>query len=109
VTRLGVFVLLVAVLPSAAFAQDAQLSADELAKKLANPISSLISVPFQLNYDDGYADNGSRWTLNVQPVVPFELNANWNLISRTILPIISQSGGGERTTGLGDVTQSLFF
>jgi len=53
--------------------------------------SSLISVPFQVNYDDGYAGDGSRWTLNIQPVVPFAISAKWNLISRTIVPIISQN------------------
>jgi len=111
VTRAIPLVLLMAVLPSGIFAQEAphELSAQELAKKLANPVSSLVSVPFQLNYDDGYASDGSRWTLNVQPVVPFAITAKWNLISRTIVPIISHEADGDRTTGLGDITQSLFF
>ena len=110
-TKAGVLVLLLAVLPSAALSQQPPEgpSADELAKKLSNPVSALISVPFQLNFDDGYADGGSRWTLNIQPVVPFGLGPKWNLISRTIVPILSQSDGGDRTTGLGDITQSLFF
>jgi len=86
----------------------------ELAKKLANPIAALISVPFQLNYnqDIGPADDGTRWTLNFQPVIPIELNQDWNIISRTILPIVSQndvaSGSGSQT-GIGDVFQSFFF
>jgi hypothetical protein len=84
------------------------IEADELAKKLSNPVSSLISVPFQLNFDDGYAGGGSRWTMNIQPVAPFSLNAKWNVISRTILPVITQ-GGNKRNSGLGDIVQSFFF
>src|SRR5436189_4327889 len=63
--------------------------AAELAKKLNNPVASLISVPFQFNWDEGYGPNDSgRFTLNVQPVVPISLNKDWNLIIRTIVPII---------------------
>jgi len=86
----------------------------ELAKKLANPVASLISVPFQANYDSniGPDEEGSVWRINIQPVVPFKLNDNWNLISRTILPIIDQqdipvAGSGE--SGIGDIVQSFFF
>ena len=56
-------------------AQDSDAEAD-LAQQLANPVSSLISVPFQLNYDQdiGPLDDGDRWTLNIQPVIPISLN-----------------------------------
>ncbi|MBF8179785.1 transporter [Herminiimonas contaminans] len=85
----------------------------ELAKKLSNPVAALISVPLQYNYDHHYGPdkNGHKSYLNVQPVVPISLNADWNVISRTIVPIASQSGviPGSSESGLGDVTQSLFF
>lgn len=86
--------------------------AQELAKKLSNPVASLISVPFQSNFDFGMGTgSGWRYTLNFQPVVPFRLNAKWNLISRTILPIVHQHNVANIGTqsGLGDVTQSFFF
>lgn len=87
-------------------------SAAELAKKLANPIASLISVPLQNNTDIGIGENnGSRNTLNMQPVVPIKLNENLNLISRLVLPIVSQydvTGNGNSETGLGDSVLSGF-
>jgi hypothetical protein len=92
----------------------AQDSASALAKQLANPVAALISVPFQLNYDQniGPDDDGDRWLMNVQPVVPITLNEDWNVISRTILPIVSQSDvypGAGSQSGIGDVVQSVFF
>ncbi len=90
----------------------AQQSADALAKQLANPIASLTSVPMQLNYDDGFGTDGYKYTLNVQPVIPVSISEDWNMISRTILPIIGQDniypGAGDQF-GFGDTTQSLFF
>lgn len=85
--------------------------ADELSKQLSNPVASLISVPFQSNFDwgAGAQNDGFAYTLNVQPVIPITLNEDWNLISRTILPIAYRDylpDGSE--FGLGDTTQSFF-
>ena len=87
-------------------------SGAELAKKLSNPIASLISVPFQLNYDSGYgaAGDGSRLLLNVQPVIPFKLNDSWNLISRTIVPLDNRDFDDTGFSfAVGDIVQSFFF
>ncbi|SFH78875.1 transporter [Albimonas pacifica] len=96
---------------SAAAPAAAQESAEELAKKLANPVASLISVPFQFNWDGGYGpQDGQKAFVNIQPVVPIDLNEDWNLISRTILPVAWQDDvvPGTDQFGLGDVVQSLF-
>jgi hypothetical protein len=88
-------------------------SAEELAKKLSNPVASLISVPFQNNTDWGIGpNNGSKNTLNIQPVVPISINPNLNMIVRVILPVIAQrdiTGPGTSQTGLSDVTATAFF
>jgi hypothetical protein len=85
----------------------------ELAKQLQNPVASLISVPFQNNFEFNLGPNGDgfKYTLNFQPVIPVSLSKDWNLIIRTIVPIISQDDviPGTSQSGLGDITQSLFF
>ncbi|MBT2134373.1 hypothetical protein KK137_08520 [Croceibacterium sp. LX-88] len=87
--------------------------AQQLAKDLANPISSMISLPFQFNVDGGLGESdGVRSTMNIQPVIPVGLGEDWNLIIRTIVPIIHQQDVVEPASsqfGLGDTLQSFFF
>ncbi len=105
--------ILLAFLAPAGVAIAQQPSADELARSLSNPVASLISVPFQYNYDYGFgSEDGSRNTLNIQPVVPASISDDWNLITRVILPVVYQddvSGDSGSQFGLGDTTPTLFF
>jgi opacity protein-like surface antigen len=82
-----------------------------LAVASQNPIANLISVPFQnnTNFNVGPFDR-IQDILNIQPVIPMTLNSDWNLISRTIVPLISQPSPifDSSTYGIGDITQSLF-
>jgi len=123
--KLTITVLLMLLVPTLCFAAEptptpppgdapaAVNDAAELARKLSNPIAALISVPFQNNFDFGGGpnDDGFRYTLNIQPVAPFTLTEEWNLITRTIVPFIHQEDmiGNSSQTGLGDIVQSFFF
>jgi hypothetical protein len=91
----------------------AELSAEELAKLAQNPVANLISVPFQYNANLNYGpQKDTQSILNIQPVIPFELNKDWNLITRTIVPVIWQPGlapGESSTSGIGGTQFSAFF
>lgn len=87
--------------------------ATELAKKLANPVANLISVPVQYNFADniGLDDEGALNSVNVQPVIPFGLNEDWLVVTRTIIPVMSQNdipAAGQGESGLGDTVSSQF-
>ena len=103
-----------ALLASAARAQpqDAQAQNADLAKQLSNPISSLVSVPFQFNWEQNVGtSDGTRFVLNVQPVIPFSMNQDWNLIVRLIAPFVSQPAlveGESPAGGISDITASFF-
>jgi len=87
-------------------------SAQELAEKLSNPVSGLISVPLQGNLDYGIGPyKGSKFTTNVQPVIPFNLSPKFNLITRYIIPVVDQrdiSSDHSSEFGLSDATVSGF-
>jgi hypothetical protein len=90
----------------------AELTAEELAKLAQNPVGNLISVPFQnnTNYNVGPL-NGNQNILNIQPVIPIEISPEWNIITRTIVPVISQpklSQDSERKNGIGDTAFTAF-
>jgi hypothetical protein len=84
----------------------------DIAKQAQNPIASLISVPFQNNTTFGVGENSSvQNALEIEPVVPFRLTSDWNLITRTIVPLIDQptlAPGLGNVSGIGDVQLSLY-
>ncbi len=93
-------------------AVDQETQQAELAKKLQNPVANLISVPIQNNWDFGIGpEDAMRYTANIQPVIPFSISEDWNVITRTILPVIYAEepveGFGDKF-GLGDTVQSFF-
>jgi hypothetical protein len=90
----------------------AEESATELAKKTQNPVADLITVPFQNNFNLSAGPNDATiYNLNVQPVIPIHLTEDWNLITRTIMPINNQPSlfpGDDSAFGLGDLNPTFF-
>ena len=108
-TKFGAFSALTATLLAATPAL-AEMSAEELAKLAQNPVGNLISVPFQNNTNLNVGpDNRTQNILNIQPVIPISVSDEWNIITRTIVPVISQPlPDGERTNGIGDTVFTAF-
>ncbi len=106
-------VLLAAMLHSAPLL--AAESQEDLTKKSLNPVADLISLPLQYNQDYGIgtgSTNAMKTYLNIQPVVPVHITKDWNIIIRTILPLIDMESpalGVSEASGIGDITQSFFF
>jgi hypothetical protein len=92
---------------------DTATDAESVAKQLSNPIANLVSVPLQFNWEQGVGLNDDlRTVINFQPVVPFTLNQDWNVIGRMILPYLNQPeliAGAGPTSGTGDILFSAFF
>ena len=112
-TSLIVSMALLGLSISAVAAEQADEQAAELSKKLANPVSSLISIPIEYNTDAdiGPSKDGEVKTIKFTPVVPFEVGENWNLITRTIFSYVDQDlpDAGLDETGLSDIVLSLYF
>jgi hypothetical protein len=104
--------LLFAVFPLLHSASAGAEDTPDIAKQAQNPIASLISVPFQNNTTFGVGeDSGVQNALEIEPVIPFKLTSDWNLITRTIVPVIEQptlAPGLGNVGGLGDVQLSLY-
>ena len=80
------------------------MSAEELAKLAQNPVGNLISLPFQNNNLNFGPEKGTQNILNIQPVIPIEVKPDWNVITRTIVPVIwnpSLGPGDSATSGIG--------
>ena len=84
----------------------------DLAAAAQNPVAAMISLPLQHNMTFGVGpDDDIQNILNVQPVYPISISSDWNLITRTVLPIVSQPGlsGDGNTFGLGDTSVTGWF
>ena len=107
-TVLGLF----AIGATVAASVQAEMSAEELAKLAQNPVGNLISLPFQNNTNLNFGpEKGTQNILNIQPVIPISVNDDWNIITRTIVPVISMPSlypGDDRTHGIGDTVFTAF-
>jgi hypothetical protein len=90
-----------------AFAQESQ---QDLAKKVVNPLTDMVSVPLQFNWlNDLGPDHELRSVIYFQPVVPISIGERWNLIGRWMMPYLSQPVAYGGSSGLGDIMAQAFF
>jgi len=98
---------------SLTFAQEKETSTSDLEKQIQNPVASIVSIPFQFNWDQYSGTNHA--TLNVQPVLPFSLGKGGNIISRTIIPTTTMPNpntpdwSGGKMKGIGNIVQAFFW
>ena len=100
-----------ALLPAALMAQEEKpVNVGDLAKAAQNPVASLISIPFQFNFNSGGGlGAGTLFNLNVQPVIPIKVTQDWNVIFRTIIPFLSSpTASGDQVSGIGDIQLQFF-
>ena len=88
--------------------QKAQAAA--LAKETQNPVADLNTIPVQFNWNTGGGlGDQTLQIINVQPVLPLPINKTWNIVSRTVVPIVNAPlPSGDRSTGIGDIQEQLF-
>src|SRR5580658_8203971 len=87
--------------------------APDLAQLVQNPVASVISLPFQNNLNFGVGpQKDPQDVLDIQPVLPFQISNDWNVITRTIIPVVYQppaSSPGSGLGGIGDINLALYF
>ena len=90
--------------------EEKPINAGDLAKAAQNPVASLISIPFQFNFNSGGGlGAGTLFNLNVQPVIPIKVTKDWNVIFRTIIPFLSSpTPSGDQVSGIGDIQLQFF-
>ena len=112
IRQIGNALTVMATLAAAALPARAELTEEELAKLVQNPIGNLISVPFQYNGNLNFGpEKGTQNVLNIQPVIPISVNNDWNIITRTILPVVwlpPLAPGDSRTSGISDLQFNAF-
>lgn len=117
VASVGIVAAVACADPRGLFAQDAPpakaaepASTQELAKKLVNPLTDVVSIPLQFNWLNNVGpDQELRTVIYIQPVVPVSVSEHWNMIGRWVTPYVSQPTAFGGSSGIGDVMAQAFF